>query len=129
MSDVDGELLVHATTTRQQAKPYRIRFAENASYVSLGRITVAAGATNTAITLPEDYSIAGYAGTSDRVIVILTDPNDSGDLSVRVSGNSNQARAVNPICIVSDKLSSLSVTNSDATNAASLDVDILINNA
>lgn len=125
MSDVDGELLVHATTTRQQAKPYRFRIAENASYISLGRITVAAAATNTAISLPEDYS----ASTYDRVIFILTDPNDSADLTVRVSGNSNQARAVNPICVFSDKASSLSVTNSDASNAAYLDVDILVNTA
>lgn len=125
MADVDGRLNVHATTTRLQGNRFLYQIPENASLLSLGRITVAAGATNTAITLPEDYS----ASTYDRVIFILTDPNDSADLSVRVSGNSNQLRAVNPICVFSDKASSLSVTNSDATNAAYLDVDILVNTA
>ena len=125
MADIDGELVDHITTTKISTKPYRFRIAENASYISLGRITVAAAATNTAISLPEDYS----ASTYDRVIIRCTDPNDSADLSVRVSGNSNQLRAVNPICIISDKASSLSVTNSDATNAASLDVEILVNTA
>src|SRR3990167_433873 len=118
MSDIDGELLVQITTTRQQAKPYRFRIAENAAYVSLGRIAVAAGATNTAITLPQDYSVSP-GSAYDNVIFVLTDPNNSGDLTVRVSGTSNQARAVDPICVISDSLSSLHVTNSDSTNAAS----------
>ena len=125
MADIDGELVDHITTTKISTKPYRFRIAENASYISLGRITVAAGASLTAISLPEDYS----ASTYDRVIIRCTDPNDSADLVVRVSGTGNQARAVNPICIISDKASSLHVTNSDATNAASLYVEILINTA
>ena len=65
MADVDGELVDHITTTKISTKPYRFRIAENASYISLGRITVAAAATNTAISLPEDYS----ASTYDRVII------------------------------------------------------------
>ena len=124
-SDTDGEVSIGITTTIRSGKPYRWRIPETAQFIDLGSITVAAGATNTAITLPEDYS----ASTYDRVALLFIDPNDSDDLVIKISGSSNQSRPIRPFQFITDKPSSLHVTNSDASNAATLQIYGIINTA
>ena len=124
-TNTDGELKIEMGTTERSGLPYRYRIPETAGWIEFPAITVAAGATNTAITLPEDYS----ASTAIRMFLLFIDPNDSGDLVIKVSGSSNQSRPLKPLQLITDKPSSIHVTNSDASNAATLKMYGMINTA
>lgn len=83
--------------------------------VSKQYANVAASATNTSVTL--------FSGLSDFTpkYVIIVDPDNSGDLTVKVNGGSVSYPLTNHI-VLSQDLSSLTVTNSDTTNANRLEI-------
>ena len=61
--------------------------------------------------------------------LLFIDPNDSADLVIKVSGSSNQSRPLKPFQFITDKPSSIHVTNSDATNSATLQIYGIVNTA
>lgn len=122
-SNSDGKLKIEMSTSERSGLPYVYDIPETAGWIEFPAITVAAGATNTAITLPEDYS----ASTAIRMFLLFIDPNDSGDLVIKVSGTGNQSRPLKPLQLITDKPSSIHVTNSDSTNSATLKMYGMIN--
>ena len=85
-------------------------------------ITVAAGASNTTIPI-EDFS----TGTDRRPYLVFYDPNDTDELTIRVNGVAAN-REVMPFCVTSEVITSLTVSNADATNANTLLIFGLVDN-
>lgn len=125
VTNVDAEFRVVAYDTEGTRLDLPFKIPETGQVVRFPRVSVAASASDTSIPLPEDYS----SSTFDDMIWIFHDPDDSNDLTIKVSGTGNQARAVKPYHIMTDYPSSIHVSNADSTNANSLDIYVVINTA
>lgn len=125
VTNVDAIFKVQGSDTTGTRFDLSFKIPETAQVARFPRVSVAASASNTAISLPEDYS----ASTYDDIIFIFHDPNDTDDLTIKVSGTSNQARSVKPFHVMTDKPSSIHVSNADASNTNYLDIYVVINTA